>query len=373
MLSGLKDIKKILIFTGGGIGDVIMSLPTLKSLHECFKDKEIDIAISSRTRDIIDTLPNWNDIIIWDKGLVKKTISRSIISNYKLFLELRRKQYDLLIDIETIESLRAAVKRFVFFKLINVKKIAGRDTDGKGFFLHYGAKERLLSTEHEVNRRLSVVEALGCKISNMNMFLELTDSHIDKANNILQARGLTDSDFIVGINPNAFRPTRRWGIDRFIMLAKKIRDYYGAKLFIIGGEGDASTLEIILRELGTKGCFELIGLDLITLAAVISRLNVLVTNDTGPMHIAAAVKTPVVAIFGPENPHRYAPYISDEFRRLVYINNVSCRPCTKFNCADTKCMNDITVDMVWENFKSLVDDLKLRQEQKKIRAFVKTK
>src|SRR3989304_6243213 len=140
MLADFKDIKKILIFTGGGIGDVVMSLPALRSIGECFKGKEIDIAISSRVRDIVDNVIKWNDIIVWDKGLVKKTITRSMISNYDLLLYLRKRRYDLLIDIEAVETMQAAVKRFIFYKLINVKEIAGRNTDGRGFFLNYKTK-----------------------------------------------------------------------------------------------------------------------------------------------------------------------------------------------------------------------------------------
>ena len=211
-----------------------------------------------------------------------------------------------------------------------------------------------------------MAESLGCEIVSRDITLGLDRSYVEAADNILRTKGVKEGDFVVGINPNAFKPTRLWGVDRFIMLAKRIKEFYGAKIAVIGGESDMPVSERILNEIGKDGCFELVGLNLIALAAVISRFNVFVTNDTGPMHIAAAVKTPVVAIFGPENPYRYAPYIAEGLRRVVFINNISCRPCTKYDCDKMECMNPVTVDMVWDNFRSLADNiLRMRDDSKK--------
>lgn len=357
-MANQADIKKILIFTGGGIGDIIMSIPALRSFGECFKGKEIDIAVSSRVRDVIENIIEWHEVIVWDKGLVKKTITRSLLTNYDLYLNLRKRKYDLIIDMEAIETNQAALKRFLFYTFINPLGIAGRNTDGRGFFLNFKTNEFLLSKEHEVDRRLAVVEAIECKVRDKDIGLKIEGHYRKIAKKILDDNGIASSDFFVGINPNAYRPTRLWDANKFVLLAKKIHSYYGAKIGIIGGKGDSAVVKRIIHEIGENVCFELIGLNLMTLAAVVSKMNFFVTNDTGPMHIAAAVKTPVVAIFGPENPFRYQPYMPEELKRVIFINNVECRPCTHFTCDKMVCLEQISVDMVWEAFKSLANDLK---------------
>lgn len=356
MLPSLQDIKKILIFTGGGIGDVVMSLPALRSIGECFKGKEIDIAISSRVRDIVDNVIKWNDVIVWDKGLVKKTITRSLISNYEIYFNLRKRKYDLLIDIEAIESWQAAIKRFLFYKLISPGKIAGRNTDGHGFFLDYKVADSLCSGEHEVNRRLSLVETLGCKTMSIDTSINIDESYRKYADKLLIDKGIAESDFVVGINPNAFKQACQWGVDRFITLSKKILEIHKAKIVVIGSEGDRTLVEKVVKEVKSDNCIALTGLGLMQLSAAISKIHIFITNDTGPMHLAAAVKTPVVAIIG-QDPKRYAPYMQDENRRILCIDNLPCRPCNKFDCKEKLCLDPISVDMVWDNYKSLADNI----------------
>lgn len=353
----LADIKKILIFTGGGIGDVVMSIPTLCSFGECFRDKELDIAVSSRVKDVIENIVDWHEIIVWDKGLVKKTITRSLMSNYGLYLELRGKKYDLLIDIEAIESWPAAIKRFLFYKVINPGKIAGRNTDGYGFFLDYKVTDSLCSGEHEVNRRLSLVKALGCQVTSVDLSINIDTRHMTYADDLLRDKGIEKSDFIVGVNPNAFKQSCQWGVDNFICLIGKIFVKYKAKIVVIGSESDRILVEKVISEVKRDDCVDLIGLDLMQLSAVISRFHIFVTNDTGPMHLAAAVKTPVVAIIGIA-PKRYAPYMDEARKRVLCVDNLPCRPCSKIYCENKLCLDPITVDMVWDSFMSLAYDLK---------------
>lgn len=357
MMADLADIKKILIFTGGGIGDIVMSIPALRSFGECFKNRELDIAISSRVKDVIENIADWHEVIVWDKGLVKKTITRSLMSNFGLYLNLRKNKYDLLIDIEAIESWQAAIKRFLFYKVIGPGKIAGRNTDGRGFFLDYKTADSLSSNEHEVNRRLSLAAALGCQTLSIDSHIHIDKYHLEYADNLLRNKGIAESDFIVGINPNAFKQSCQWGLDKFISLSKKILKSYNAKIIIIGSEGDRPLVEKVVNDVKNDNCIALTGLGLIQLSAIISKFNIFITNDTGPMHLAASVDTPVVAIIG-ISPNRYAPYLVDNRKQVLSVDNLPCRPCSKIYCKDKFCLNPITVDMVWEAFKSLADDLK---------------
>ncbi|MCR4293847.1 MAG: glycosyltransferase family 9 protein, partial [Candidatus Kuenenia sp.] len=193
----------------------------------------------------------------------------------------------------------------------------------------------------------------------------IDESYRKYADKLLIDKGIAESDFVVGINPNAFKQACQWGVDRFISLSNKILEIYNAKIIIIGSEGERTLVEMVVNEVKNDNCIALTGLGLIQLSAVISKFHIFITNDTGPMHLAAAVKTPVVAIIG-QDPKRYAPYIPDAIRRILYVDNLPCRPCNKFDCKEKLCLDPISVDMVWEKFKSLADNiLRMRNGNKK--------
>ena len=149
----------------------------------------------------------------------------------------------------------------------------------------------------------------------------------------------------IGINPGGDRQNRRWNPDNYAFVADKLIERLNAKVVLLGGTGE----EEISRHIENKmrnDAIDLAGkLTLSELTYIISQFDLLVTNDSGPMHIAAAVKTPLVAIFGPENPALMGPYTSTDFYRIVF-KDVDCRPCTKKKCSRPVCLDMITPEEV---------------------------
>ena len=144
----------------------------------------------------------------------------------------------------------------------------------------------------------------------------------------------------IGINPGADRPEKRWNPENYASVADCLVEGRGASIFLFGGPGEehlAYRIEKAMKHPITNLAGKL---SLDELAYVISRLDLFVTGDSGPMHIAAAVKTPVVALFGPEDPIYTKPYTKPDLYRIVQ-KELSCRPCINKRCGRPVCMESI--------------------------------
>jgi len=155
------------------------------------------------------------------------------------------------------------------------------------------------------------------------------------------------------LNPGGDRENRRWNPENFAIVGDKIIEEFNAKIILLGGPGEEKIAGQIERKM-RNGAVNLAGkLDLNELAYIISQFDLLVTNDSGPMHIAAGVKTPLVAIFGPQNPAIVGPYTSEKLYSVLY-KEVNCRPCNKKRCARPICLDLITPDEVYERCAELL-------------------
>jgi len=150
---------------------------------------------------------------------------------------------------------------------------------------------------------------------------------------------------VIGINPGGDRANRRWAPDRFAAVAVRLVERFDARIVLLGGPGDRDIASSIVQAIpsGVSNLSGTIPLD--ELPYVISRLHLLVTNDSGPMHIGAATKTPLVALFGPEDPALFGPYTTPDLYRIV-MKDVPCRPCGDKQCRSPICLEGIHPDAV---------------------------
>ena len=151
----------------------------------------------------------------------------------------------------------------------------------------------------------------------------------------------------IGINPAGDRQNRRWSPDNYAFVADNLIEHFNAKVVLLGGPGEEEIARHIENKMGNDAINLAGKLTLDELTYIISQFDLLVTNDSGPMHIAAAVKTPLVAIFGPEDPALMGPYTSANLYRIVF-KDVDCRPCTKKECSQPVCLDLIRPEEVSE-------------------------
>ena len=155
-----------------------------------------------------------------------------------------------------------------------------------------------------------------------------------------------DDDFVIGVNPGAtYGSAKRWYPDRFAAVSEKLAAEWSAKIVIFGGPGETDMAADIEQRLGKGTCLNLAGKTTIReLMALIKRCNFFITNDSGPMHVAAALDVPVVAIFGSTDHTGTSPY---SHKAVVVRQDVECAPCKLRECpTDHRCMTAVTVDDV---------------------------
>ncbi len=357
--------KKILIMEAGGIGDMVMSTPTLRALRERFSDSEIVLLTVPRTAQAINIKQYADRVLYFKQEAFSKGPSRSIykqiFSNLKLMFALRKERFDMMIDLEAIETWKASLRRYIFCKGVGAKNRVGRNSDGKGFFLDVKVDDDLFGKVHEVDRKLLIAGALGAETKNTKQEFHVSKEDKEFINNWMADFGVDNNRTIVALQPGAFVPSRQWNSKGFVEIGRRLFQNYKAQIIITGGKNDNVAYQIN-NDLRNIQPILAVGLTLSRLGALLERVHLFVSNDTGPFHIADAINTPYVVLFGPENPFRYGPYDTKSNSRIIMGEKVSCSPCLKHTCKTHECMDSITTDMVWDGVESLLKELKKEKQ-----------
>ncbi len=344
---------------------MVMSTPALRALREKFSDSEIVLLTVPRTAQAVNTSHYANRNVCFKQEAFSKGPSQpfytQILSNSKLLWALRKERFDMVIDLEAIESWKASLLRYIFYLCIGAKSKVGRNSDGKGFFLDVKVEDDLFGKVHEVDRKLLIAAALGAETKNTRQEFHVSREDKEFINNWLQDAGIEDNRTIVAIQPGAFVPSREWKSDGFVEIGRKLFQKYKARIIITGGNNDNVAYEIN-NELKDINSVLAVGLPLGRLGALLERVDLFISNDTGPFHIADAINTPYVVLFGPENPYRYGPYDAKSRSRIVTGMKLTCSPCLKHTCRTHECMESITTDMVWNGVESLLKEMQEEQQ-----------
>jgi heptosyltransferase I len=329
--------KKILIIKPSSLGDVMHSLPFLNALKDRFPKAEIHWVIAKGFEDLLTGHPMVKKIWVINKDIWKKLsqITSSIHEIRILLRELRKERYDIVIDLQGL--LRSGVITRVTGSPVRIGFEEARE--GSRFF--YSSKIEGGKDIHAVDRYLKIAAFLGCDINEVCFPLPLS------FNSALRTPHSAFSDDYAIMVPGARWKTKRWPPEKFGELASLLP----IKTLIVGGRGDMSIAKEILSSCGGKSVSLVGKTDLKSLIEVIRGARFIVSNDSGPMHIAAALGIPVFAIFGPTDPVRTGPYGRGH---TVIREEVSCSPCFKKNCDDMKCMKGLSVEKVYEVIKEKI-------------------
>ena len=346
-----KDMPaEILIVKLSAIGDVVHALPFLDVLRKNFPRAKIDWLVEEGAADIIEGHPAIRRVIIsrrksWRRNLIEERrfseVLREIVSFSK---DLRRHRYDWVIDLQGL--LKSGV-------LVGLSK-GGRKLGMKG--AREGAwlflRERSVSVnydQHAIDRYLEVASYLGCIWEGWDSRIPVLEAHRQRVDQMLQEDGCKNR-MLVAINPMAKWETKLWEPELFAALGDRILTF-PCKIIFTGSEMDRPVIEKISSMMQTRPSNFAGRTGLRELAYLYGRCRVLVTTDTGPMHMAAAMGCPVVALFGPTSPLRTGPYGTGH---RVITSGAACSPCFKKSCDQWSCMRDITVDSVYEAVRDIL-------------------
>jgi lipopolysaccharide heptosyltransferase I len=346
-----KTPKSILIIKLSAIGDVVHALPFLDVLRGNFPDARIDWLVEDPAFQIIAGHSGLDRVVVsrrnsWKSRLVQFKSCMTVIREVKSFLkELRSYEYDLVIDLQGL------LKSGVLVGLSKGKRkigMAGAREGGWAFL-----NERPVPVdydEHAIDRYLRVAGYLECDISSWKGDLPVSASDKKWVGDLLNANGIRKRP-LVAINPMARWKTKLWEPERFAVLANRITDELSCEVIYTGSNSDKNVIEDISRKMKRRPINLAGRTSLKQLAYLFTRCAALVTTDTGPMHIAAAMGCRVVALFGPTAPWRTGPY--GRSHKIIRAD-LECSPCFKKKCHDMTCMKEITVDRVFEAVKDTI-------------------
>ncbi len=331
-------MNRILVRGVNWVGDTILTYPAVQKLKSLFPHCHLAMLVPGHLVDLWKTFPQVDEIIPFQK---KRGIG-SIWEDINLSQSLMERKFDLAVILP--RSFRSALH--IFLARIPIR--VGYKGEGRSFFLTHGIPRTKEVLEiHRIHYYEKLVESTGQSKESPSPRIFLREEDRKSVEEMLGSMGLLDGRLLIGMNPGAtYGLAKCWHPERFGELGKRISKKWKATVLLFGREEERPIANEILVHL-KEGGIDLTGKTyLLQLAALLERCRILVTNDTGTMHVATAVETPVVALFGSTDPSTTGPWGDGH---VVIRKDVSCSPCSKRICpTDHRCMELITVDEVEE-------------------------
>lgn len=322
--------QKIFVRATNWIGDGVMMTPALGVIRNTYPDAEIVIGANPLVAELFRHHPWCNRVMVYDN----KGEHKGFAGLYRFSRKLRSENFDIAFLMQ--KAFKAALMAF----LARIPERVGFDTDARGFLLT--GKTRLtadIKSLHHSRHYLEMLKAFGLDGPYTELRLELGRDEMERGAALLGA-----GDWLV-LNPGAaYGSAKRWYPERFAEVGDILSAKHGMKVVIVGGPGE-SEIGLDIEKGMKRKPVNLVGKTTVReLMAVIANSRLVVTNDSGPMHIAAAFSRPIVAIFGPTDHTTTYPW--SENHRIVRSDE-ECAPCCKRKCPiDHRCMKNVTVEDV---------------------------
>jgi heptosyltransferase-2 len=340
-------IRKILIRSVNWIGDAVMTTPAISVIREHFPHAEITILANAMVSQLFLHHPGIDAIITFDR----QGKHHGVAGRLHLAAELRRHAFDLAIILPN--SFDSALVPW----LARIPVRIGKCSDGRTLLLNGRyTSAKGAATCHEVEYYLNLMQHFGITGSRTPLHLSVSPEEEQRSAEFLSLQGIQPGDFVIGINPGAsYGSAKRWYPKRFAQVARRLAAEWSAKVVIFGGPGEIAIASDIENSLDGTALNVAGKTSVRELMALTKRCNFFVTNDSGPMHIAAAFDVPLVAIFGSTDHTGTSPYNSTS---VVVRKEVECAPCKLRECpTDHRCMTSVTEQAVVEAALELLNRL----------------
>jgi lipopolysaccharide heptosyltransferase II len=320
------DPRRILLLRLERIGDVVMALPAVADVRSLAPDAAIDLVVGSWNAELAGAAPAVNRVITLDaEWLAREGQGQSLRSLLRTARTWRGERYDLAINFEpdVRSNLVAAASGAAW--------TSGYRSGGGGALLDV-ALDYDTRAHTTANARRLVAATFGRAPAHAPGALLAIPAHArERAEAKLRSHGRP----LIGVHASGGRDIKQWEPARFATVADRLVREHGATIVLTGTAADRPLVDRVRTQLPPAHVIDVTGDEsLLGLAAIVERLDLMITGDTGPMHIAAAVGTPIVAVFGPSDPLRYAP--SGRRDRVVRID-LPCAPCNRIRLPPARC------------------------------------
>jgi len=335
-------MKRVLVIQTAFLGDVVLTTPLVRALKQGLPEVEIAVLTLPSTSEVFKNNPQAAEIITYDKRATQK----GVINLLGLVKELKRRKFDAALIPH--RSLRSA---FLAWEADIPLRVGFTSSSGY-YFLN--REVSYWGDSHEVERVLELLSGLGLEVvkSPPELFP-------DEEDHKWVAEFLDDNmDDWVAIAPGSVWPTKRWLSERFAQLANMVAGDFRCGVVFVGGEEDRFLCRKIAEDVKGKSLVAAGEASVLQSAALLSKCRLLISNDSAPVHLASAVGTKVVDIYGPTVP-QFGFYPYGEGHRIVEVEHLYCRPCSKHGpkrCPEGhfRCMREITVERVFEAVAALL-------------------
>jgi len=329
-----SEIKKILCIKPRGIGDIILSTIVLENLKTAFPHSEIHYLTEEFVKPAIDGIPLINKILTFKKSdFILNTIRK-----------VRKEKYDLVFDLWS----NPKTAQITFFS--GIKHRVGFNYRGRSYAYNIKVKSGR-GEHHSAEHNLELLKELNIEIKSKKIFASVDTVKNDWAKNIISENFVLKKK-IIGIIPSGGWESKRCDADKWIEICKELNSNLNVELLILWGPGDELDAQIIsngLREvsfLSPKTSVK-------EMSALINNCSLVIANDSGPMHIAAALGIPTLGLFGPTDPKKHGPYL--EKSDYIIKSDLHCIICNKLKCPyDHECMKELSSELILEKIKKLL-------------------
>jgi 3-deoxy-D-manno-octulosonic-acid transferase/heptosyltransferase-1 len=351
----MEQVQRILIIKPSSLGDVVNALPFLSSLRRRYPDRYIAWLVEEEAAELLLGHPLLDRVIVSGRRRWRREVrtpfrgSAALREIAALIAELRQGRYDLVVDLQGL--LKSALMVLCAGARFRVGLAGAREGSGRALTHVVPLPPGPL---HAVDRYLEAARFLGADpLLKTFMFPSRPDDGA-KAEALLAEAGVRPNMLAIALNPQARWPTKLWGEEPFARVGEMLARRHGARILVIGSSSDLPPARRLASRMDPAPFVAAGRTDLKVLIALLKRIDLLVTVDSGPMHLAAALRTPLVALFGPTDPRLIGPYGGDG---VVLRVPLPCSPCSKRRCqieADRLCMHSISVEQVAEAASALL-------------------
>jgi lipopolysaccharide heptosyltransferase II len=341
---GSGPVRRVLLLRLERIGDLLMVLQAIHDARVFWPEAEIDLAVGSWNAPLAALLADVNQVRVMDvPWLAREGTGESWPSLVRRARSWRAQRYDVVINFEP------DVRTNAIAWLTGAPRRVGYSSGGGGALLTDAAPYEP-ATHVAINARRIVARAAGFATpppaTDAPLLIPPGDA-VDRARTVLG----TNRRPLIGVHVSGGRASKQWHVDRFAAAARQLARAHDATIVLTGGPADRPLVDLARRALHDVPFVDASGaLDLPTLAALLNELDLFITSDTGPMHLAAAMDTPIVALYGPADPRRYGPIST---RARVLRVDLPCSPCGRVRLPPERCrghvpdcMDGISVSMV---------------------------
>ncbi|MBP6343015.1 MAG: lipopolysaccharide heptosyltransferase II [Candidatus Omnitrophica bacterium] len=335
-------MNNILVVNVNWLGDAIFSTPVFKALKKAYPNAHVSCLAVPRVKDVLNNCPFIDEVLVYDE----KGKHFYPWAKLNMILELRGKKFDAAF------MLHRSMTRALLVYLAGIPQRIGYGTKKQSHFL---TQTVVLESPdlHRSDEYLKVVEGFGVPVDDRACELNVSAERSSAVEQKLAASGIKSGDSLVVVNTGGNWDLKRWPAEYFSRLIARLVQETGVKILIPGAPSDKELVGRIARDSGVDPVVWAGETSLEELFALFKRADVVISNDSGPLHVAAAVGTDTIALFGPTRPEITGP--RGRGRAVVLHKEIGCNktPCYHLGCLQNECMRVITVDDVFKAYQKL--------------------